>query len=229
MIEFVSVALSQVGYINKQSNKDLESNTANAKQGYNGYTKYGAWFGLNPGAWCAMFVSWCAFMAGCESSIVKTSWVPDYVEWFKAKGQWKTRSDDYSPSSGDLILFGSADHVGIVEDCINGIVYTIEGNANGGTVCRNRYLLSDSYIMGYCQTKLQSSGYPVVTLAKGTYKNGSTVEPVYADSALHVKIGELNKYEVCTKIGTCGNRTMVIYPVDDTNYYKIGFVEYGGS
>ena len=43
---------------------------------------------------------------------------------------------------------GEADHVGIVEKCENGIVYTIEGNTSD-RVARRSYSLSSSTIVGY--------------------------------------------------------------------------------
>ena len=52
--KLVSVAESQIGY------KTLS----------NGTTKYGTWYGIPKGAWCAMFVSWCANQAGISTSIV---------------------------------------------------------------------------------------------------------------------------------------------------------------
>ena len=59
--KLVAVALAEVGYLEKQSDANLDSKTANA--GYNNYTKYGAWYGLNGQPWCDIFVSWCAEMA----------------------------------------------------------------------------------------------------------------------------------------------------------------------
>lgn len=66
-------------------------------------------------------------------------------------GQWKDRS--YEPSAGDIIFFdwegdGETDHVGIVEKCENGVVYTVEGNS--GDACRqNQYTVGSSSIYGY--------------------------------------------------------------------------------
>ena len=73
------------------------------------------------------------------------------VEWFSGNGQWQSRS--YEPSAGDIIFFdwdgdGTTDHVGIVEKCENGIVYTVEGNS--GDACKqNQYSVGSSSIYGY--------------------------------------------------------------------------------
>lgn len=57
---------------------------------------------------------------------------------------------------GDIIFFdwadsndGKADHVGIVEKCENGKVYTIEGNTTGDMCKQNQYDVGSSVILGY--------------------------------------------------------------------------------
>ena len=61
--KLLTVAKGEVGYLEKKSNKNLNSKTKNA--GSNNYTKYGAYFGINgPDAyWCDMFVDWCMVQA----------------------------------------------------------------------------------------------------------------------------------------------------------------------
>lgn len=61
------------------------------------------------------------------------------------------------------------------------------------------------------------------------YKNGSTVEPVYADTGLTKKTGSLNKYEQCECLAIVNGRYLVKYKVDGTNNYKCGFVKYHGG
>ena len=58
------------------------------------------------------------------------------------------------------------------------------------------------------------------------YKNGSTPEPVYADTNRTNKIGELNPYEQCDCFDTFENRAMVRYKVDNQDNYKMGFCEW---
>lgn len=62
-----------------------------------------------------------------------------------------------------------------------------------------------------------------------TYKNGSTVEIVYADSNCTIKIGELNKYEECDSFGIVNDKAIVLYNVNNTENKKIGFVKYLGG
>ena len=139
--EIVSVALSQVGNVGGQP--------------------YWSWYGFNSRVeWCACFVSWCANECGYIDSgvIPKFAACVNGVQWFKDRGQWQDRS--FEPSAGQIIFFdwdnkgssgpqdGQSDHVGIVEKCENGIVYTIEGNS--GDSCRQRqYPVGYYEILGY--------------------------------------------------------------------------------
>lgn len=61
------------------------------------------------------------------------------------------------------------------------------------------------------------------------YKNGSTPEPVYADTELTKKTGSLNRWEQCECYGIIKGRYLVSYNVDGTNYKKCGFVKYNGG
>lgn len=62
-----------------------------------------------------------------------------------------------------------------------------------------------------------------------TWKNGSTAETVYADTAKTTKIGSLNPYESCDCLGTVGGMYIVKYKIDGTNAYKVGVVAYHGG
>lgn len=122
--------------------------------GNEGGQPYWSWYGFDGRVeWCACFVSWCADQCGyIESGIIsKFAGCVDGANWFKGNGQWKDRS--YEPSAGDIIFFdwegdGETDHVGIVEKCENGAVYTVEGNS--GDACRQKqYTVGSSSIYGY--------------------------------------------------------------------------------
>ena len=132
--EIVTVALSQVG---------------NA-----GGEPYWSWYGFDGRVeWCACFVSWCADQCGYIDSgvIPKFAGCVNGSQWFKDRGQWQ--DGGFTPEAGQIIFFdwegdGETDHVGIVERCENGIVYTVEGNS--GDACRQRsYPVGSSSIYGY--------------------------------------------------------------------------------
>lgn len=55
------------------------------------------------------------------------------------------------------------------------------------------------------------------------FRNGRTVEPIFADTQHTVKIGQLNKYEVCDCYGIYNGAPIVRYKIDGRNNYKIGF------
>lgn len=55
------------------------------------------------------------------------------------------------------------------------------------------------------------------------FRNGKTVEPIYADTAHTVLIGSLNKWEVCECFGIYNGAPMVRYQVGNTGNYKVGF------
>ena len=132
--EIVTVALSQVGNVGGQP--------------------YWSWYGFDGRVeWCACFVSWCANECGYIDSgvIPKFAGCVNGVQWFKDRGQWQ--DNDFEPSAGQIIFFdwecdGEVDHVGIVEKCENGIVYTVEGNS--GDACRQKqYAVGSGVIYGY--------------------------------------------------------------------------------
>ena len=122
--------------------------------GNEGGQPYWSWYGFDGRVeWCACFASWCADQCGyLESGIIpKFSLCSDGVNWFKGKGQWQDRN--YEPQSGDIIFFdwgndGSIDHVGIVEKCENGTVYTVEGNSGDASKQRS-YPVGSGSIYGY--------------------------------------------------------------------------------
>ena len=170
----IDIALSEEGYLEKETNSNLDSKTGNA--GDENYTKYASdlaevsfFNGRKQGAaWCAVFVAWCFYKAFGKEAALKLLCQPTkdncgagckYIrQYFKAKGQWHTSS----PQSGDVIVFydstkTSFAHTGLVYKVDSSKVYTIEGNtsgangvvANGGGVCRKSYNLNYASIAGY--------------------------------------------------------------------------------
>ena len=122
--------------------------------GNEGGQPYWSWYGFDSRVeWCACFVSWCADQCGYIDSglIPKFAGCIDGANWFKSNNRWNDRN--YEPKAGDIIFFdwegdGTTDHVGIVEKCENGTVYTVEGNS--GDACKQRqYTVGSSNIYGY--------------------------------------------------------------------------------
>lgn len=130
------------------------TSVAMAQLGNEGGQKYWSWYGFSSRVeWCACFVSWCADQCGLITSgnVPKFASCPMGVNWFKSNGKWQENS--YSPTAGTIIFFdwdgdGVSDHVGIVEKCENGRVYTVEGNSND-MVQQSIYTAGSNLIMGY--------------------------------------------------------------------------------
>jgi hypothetical protein len=187
----LAIAKAEVGYLEKKSNSDLDSKTANA--GSNNYTKY--WRDLDKSlqgnAWCNCFVNWCftkAYGEKTAKSLLCTSsgwsyYTPTSASYFKNKNQWHTSS----PKKGDVIYFKNSTrihHVGIVYKVDSSYVYTYEGNtssanavvANGGGVFAKKYSLSNSNIAGYGRPKYDTSTTTTTSTKKtysGTFPSGT--------------------------------------------------------
>lgn len=170
--KLIQTALAEVGYLEKKSNSQLDSKTANA--GRNNFTKYARDLDAIPNfyngkkqgfAWCDVFVDWCFVQAFGVETAKKLLGQPDKslgagcvysVRYFKAMDQFHN-----SPEPGDQIFFsdstGDAGHTGIVYKVDAQKVYTVEGNtsgasgvvANGGGVCKKSYSLTYHRIIGY--------------------------------------------------------------------------------
>ena len=122
--------------------------------GNSGGQKFWSWYGFDSHVeWCACFVSWCADQSGLIESgkVPKFSLCSSGVTWFQGKNKWQ--SGGTTPSAGMIIFFdwdhdGNSDHVGIVEKCEGGRVYTVEGNSSDQVRQRN-YAVDYASIMGY--------------------------------------------------------------------------------
>ena len=165
MQRVIDIALSEVGYLEKATPKELYSKTANP--GRNNYTKYAAEMSpYSPGiyangyAWCDTFVDWCFVKAygDMAKSLIYgwSAYTPTSASYYKQHGRWHT-----APKIGDQIFFKDSDgticHTGIVYDLDDFYVYTVEGNtsyqtgvvANGGAVAKKMYKRDYSSIAGY--------------------------------------------------------------------------------
>lgn len=122
--------------------------------GNSGGQKFWSWYGFASRVeWCACFVSWCADKSGLIASgnVPKFSLCSDGVSWFQGQNKWQ--SGGTTPTAGMIIFFdwdhdGNSDHVGIVEKCEGGRVYTVEGNSSDQVRQRN-YAVDYASIMGY--------------------------------------------------------------------------------
>lgn len=115
-------------------------------------TIFGEWFGWNGVAWCAIWISFIHWFAGVKTPPIQTAkggaYVPGFVAWAKATGQWRPADSGYIPKPTDLAVFWFTtrpDHIALVEMVFGrNDIGTIEGNTNaagsrtGGMVARLR-------------------------------------------------------------------------------------------
>lgn len=170
----IATAKAEEGYLEKATNAQLDSKTANA--GSNNWTKYARdldnigniYNGKKNGyAWCDVFVDWCfiktfgvdlAMKLLCQPYGGAGAGCTYSAQYYKQKGQFHKSN----PQAGDQIFFTNdggktSYHTGLVIAVGNGKVYTIEGNTssapgvvpNGGCVRTKSYNLTATYICGY--------------------------------------------------------------------------------
>lgn len=167
--------------------------TATAELGYaesppgSNKTKYGRWYGIPEGQWCAMFVSWCFHQAGATAAIAGLQSGKGFagtqaaLAYAKAHG-WLVKT----PEPGDIMIHttvpGKTGHTGIVLRAVAGGCETIEGNTDvsggrtGGKVMRKTR--PASYVAGYIRPRWDAvkpapvpsvvAPAPVVTTTSGS-------------------------------------------------------------
>lgn len=216
----IAVAKNEIGYLEKATNAQLDSKTANA--GYNNYTKY--WRDIYPAyqgqPWCACQISWDMMTAfGLETAKKLLRHWP-YVYCPTMANLFTLYAN---PQVGDIVIFkhnGVFTHTGLVIKVQGDKFWTIEGNtsgasgivANGGGVCQKSYY--NSQLPG---TKFCRPDYSIVTSIKsGSSTNTSTTTTTknwieYGDRGNDVKNlqAKLNKVGHNLEVdGICGNATV---------------------
>ena len=126
---------------------------------YNSYTPRARGYKLQyTDAWCAGFASACAIACGATDIIPTEVGCQKQIGLFQSKGIW-VENDAHIPQPGDYIFYdwqdtgagdnkGNADHVGIVEKFVDGVITVIEGNYSNA-VKRRTLKVNGKYIRGY--------------------------------------------------------------------------------
>ena len=170
--KLVDCAMSQVGYLEKRSNAQLDDKTANA--GSNNWNKYARdidnkypefYNGKKNGfSWCDIFVDWCFIECFGYEKALKMLYQPTKstgagcsysAGFYRAHGAFYRK-----PQVGDQVFFGdygNEGHTGIVVAVNGNIITTVEGNtsggygvdANGDGVYLKKYNTSTQYIPGF--------------------------------------------------------------------------------
>ena len=170
--KIIELAMAEVGYLEKASNKNLDSKTGNAGSG--NYTKYARDIDAIPhfynGAkqghpWCDVFYDWLFVKLYGPENAKKILCQPSdscgaSCTWSHRYMRAKNRVFE-TPQVGDQIFFrtkaGVIHHTGLVYKVDKSSVYTIEGNTsseagvvdNGGSVAKKKYSLNSTVIAGY--------------------------------------------------------------------------------
>ena len=148
-----------------------------------GGDKYINWYGgFGRGtAWCAIFVSYCAYMAG-----VLGSKVPKYascwagVSWFRSQGRFQPR-ENYWPRRGDVVFFSSSKypnggaHTGIVVSVTTSAITLIEGNTSNSVAYRTYSKGGGSTSRSYTYASIY--GFGITNTAANNEQNGVPVGP----------------------------------------------------
>lgn len=154
--KLITTAMTEVGYLEKKSDKDLDVKAANAGKG--NFTKYARdlvkWIGspyAQGVAWCDMFVDWCFIQTFGRENAKKmlggwSAYTPTSANFYNSAGRFYIE-----PQPGDQIFFHNSqriNHTGIVANVFDQQVFTIEGNSSNAVVQKG-YLLTDKSIAGY--------------------------------------------------------------------------------
>ena len=173
----LEIANAELGYLEKRSNAQLDSKTANAGSG--NFTKY--WRDMRPEwngqPWCDCFVKWVLWHAcGGDTKAAKalvyqsgkewSYYTPTSAQYFKNAGKFYA-----VPQVGDQVFFKDAGgiicHTGIVTRVTGTSITTIEGNASGasgvtpnggGGVVKKSYVRNYVRIAGYGRPDYEDYG-----------------------------------------------------------------------
>ena len=129
--DLLRVAESQIGYTESELNYVAED-----PWHPKGYTRYGAWFGIPYGDWCAMFIAFCMYYAEIPESVVPYNChCNEWIRELRERGLYRNWDEGYDPKPGDFVFFDfdmdeKAEHMGIIRDVDleKGWIFTIEGN-----------------------------------------------------------------------------------------------------
>ena len=170
--KLVDLAMSQVGYLEKRSNAQLDDKTANAgSANWNRYardidSKYPNFYNgkKNGYSWCDIFVDWVFIECFGYEKALKMLYQPTKstgAGCSYSAGFYRAHNAFYrQPQVGDQVFFGdygNEGHTGIVVAVSGNIITTVEGNTSGGYgvesngdgVYLKRYNTSTQYIPGF--------------------------------------------------------------------------------
>lgn len=161
----------------------------------------------------------------------------------KGNGNRKGIAIEICYSTGDLEQFKNAEKL-----CAEYVAYLLKQFGWGidkvkkhqdfsGKYCPHKTLdlgwerflnMVKSYMEIQSQPKQEIKSEGELEMAR-VYQNGSTSEPVFADTSLTKKIGSLDPREKAEYLSIDNDRPLVRYKVNGTNTYKCGYVRWKGG
>ena len=227
----IAVAIGELGYVEKASNSQLDSKTANpgsanwTKYARDFDEKYPKWYNgkKNGYEWCDMFVDWCFVTAFGYENALRLLCQPERscgagctwsAKYYKQKGQFFTSN----PQVGDQIFFGTSidncTHTGLVEKADSSKVYTIEGNTSN-KCARRSYALNSAKIVGY--------GRPAYDAEPGNTNTGSqTPSSGTTSEVTYTVVAGDTLSKIAAKYGTTYQKLAAYNGITNPNIIRVG-------
>ena len=173
--DLVGVAKTQVGYSESKMNFKIDQNGTRQ-----GYTRYGAWYGIPYGDWSATFVSFCLNYSQADLNEFPTNTGASTMA-----EQWKQLDkyapfNQYTPVSGDLVFFKD-NTVGIVSEVHNATMYVIRGDIENSVKVES-ISLKDNSIVGWGLVSKSASKENILDISNGPavfiFENGTSASKV---------------------------------------------------
>lgn len=159
--------------------------------------------------WCARFVSFVSSALNLIDYILPECSCNRMIKLYKAKNQW-VENDAYVPDVGDILFYAwkdsgtgdcqlEADHVGIVKEVKNNIIYVIEGNYSKSVKIR-QIKVNGKYIRGFATpdyktaSKTYNFNKKITIKPNTTNTNITTTQKVstIASTVPYLKKGDVN-------------------------------------
>lgn len=211
--EALAVAVSEIGYKEKKSNKDLDSKTGNA--GSANYTKFardtkGYWGNKQGFEWCTTFVLYC-FCKGCDpdfpenkdAAFADVKKIQPYTKYgasckYQTEAYKNAKRWSSTPAVGYQAFF-TRGHTGLVEKVEAKRITLIEGNSNN-KVERRTYTWPNSIFSGFGMPKYAPEKVEQKPAASTKPSTGTTTKPAFV--AYSAKVTPSNGLNVRTGAGT---------------------------
>lgn len=150
---FIEIAKGEVGVVEEKYN-DVKYN-----EWYYGREVSASSDESGSYAWCAVFISWCAYMANIPESVIpKFALCSAGRSFYKEVDRYDT--DLKSVKKGDIVFINwsggtKLQHVGIVVDITDTAIITVEGNRSNA-VRLETYNIGDKRLIGFAHPDFDS-------------------------------------------------------------------------